>query len=174
MLRRILCLSLLLAGCSSNPSYDRVDEFIRRYHRPPTTRPSPRRVEVVLLAQSLFWSVPEWHDEVERLYPDSVMIVCHGGSEGGRWLLQPDHYVRHSTGVGIPVPDPKRPVEDVYWEYRKKYPDKTIVLVACNPGGHRPFLPNCVYATAEVWTTPDRARRPGAVGTIHEFLPPAR
>lgn len=97
---------------------------------------------------------PAWATEVQRRFPHAVMILCHGaGICKNQWII-----VDKPGGV---YGDVAEPVDVVLDQERAEYPDRTIVLLACNPchiaiHGHS----DCYYADASVWCTPDRAMLP--------------
>lgn len=97
---------------------------------------------------------PAWAAEVQRRFPHSVMVLCHGGNVvTDEWVIADDPYGPYGKVA--------EPVDVVLTKEREEYPDRTIVLLSCNPchvaiHGH----PGCFYADASVWCTPDRALLP--------------
>jgi hypothetical protein len=112
----------------------------------------------------------QWVFEIsQRFHPaNTVALISHGGwnAKTNVWAQLPNYFMHEGT----PVPptqavdgDKKCPPENVIVAVRrlkKKYPDKNIVVLACNPGGATlmgPDLANVYYAPANIWIQPDSA-----------------
>ena len=100
---------------------------------------------------SLAQYAPFWQTDIARRFPNSVIILCHGGHViRGEWIIQ--------TNPGGGYGDTCELVGDVLRKERAEYPEKTIVLLACNTDSivlHG--FPNVYYSLAETWCLPDRA-----------------
>ncbi len=100
-----------------------------------------------------------WQQEVGRTYPGAVMVAVHGRTgPDGRWWVFPDRMQ-------------PEPVVDLIARIRVDYPHRTIVMIACNPGGHRlpPSITNVAYALTDVWSEPDSMLDPREA-TFREFV----
>lgn len=82
-----------------------------------------------------------WSEEFARL-GDAVVLVCHGGTRRGRWVLLADDTVRAV------------PAERAIAAYREAYPGRQVVLFSCNPDGHRLDADRVWYVDRAVWTVP--------------------
>lgn len=90
-----------------------------------------------------------WQQEIGRRFPHAVGILCHGGDfVEGQWIVSAKSY-EHIV-----------PVTELVEHVRKQFPDRTIVLLACNPGHLRLGIPGVYYAHSSVWCVPDRALTP--------------
>jgi hypothetical protein len=98
---------------------------------------------------SLQDSALAWQTEVHRRFSSAVVILCHGGAiVKDQWIIQ------DAPGDTYPC----EPTDKVISDERAEYPDRTIVLLACNTGNFVLHgFPNVFYATSEVWTEPDRS-----------------
>ena len=92
-----------------------------------------------------------WRDEIGRRFTNAVGVLVHGGDfVEGQWIVgthrQPWEHVT--------------PIQTLVRDVQAKYPDRTIVLLACNTG-HLPLgIPGVYYASSSVWCVPDRAITP--------------
>jgi len=111
--------------------------------------------------------VDEWQAEIAYRYEEFFLIMVHGETLYGEWHVFPDR--------GGPVP-----VTALIARFRQRGVEGQIVLVVCNPGGHRLNVPDVSYATRNVWVVPDRYVNDlfwsmfrdlpeDGIGTIHEF-----
>lgn len=104
---------------------------------------------------SLALTVPFWQTEITRRFPNAVVILCHGGGfTKDEWVIQDNPDGQYGTTC--------EHVDKVLDDERAEYPDRTIVLLSCNPchivlHGH----PNCYYFDSSVWVIPDRFYNPG-------------
>lgn len=134
-------------------------------------------VVMEVLDGSLEEYAPLWQAEIARRFPHAVGILVHGGDfVEGEWI------------VGANLADGRvTPIQDVVEHYRRLYPDRTIVVLACNPGHLKMNIPGVYYATASVWCVPDRemaeprsensltldgrwSTAPDVAGNIYEFV----
>jgi hypothetical protein len=88
-----------------------------------------------------------WQREIARRFPNAVGILVHGGDVvEGQWIVGTSYSPwRHSMLVS-----------DLVRHYQRLHPDRTIVLLTCNPGHIRLRIPGVYYATSDVWCVPDR------------------
>lgn len=100
---------------------------------------------------SLDMFVNAWQMEVQRRFHNSIVLLCHGGGDvDGVWLML-DH--------GVP-----RIAQDVIREEQAKYPNRILVILACNPGHLKlTGLPRVYYSTASTWCEPDRSLTGGSL-----------
>jgi hypothetical protein len=92
---------------------------------------------------------PAWQQEIGRRFPNAVGILCHGGDFiEGEWIVSAKSFEHHVT------------MADLVRHYQAMYPDRTIVVLACNPGHLRMGIPGVYYAHSSVWCVPDRALTP--------------
>lgn len=105
------------------------------------------RVIIEVLDTSLEQFAPMWRDEIARRFDSAVGILVHGGE------LFPTEW-----GVGT-FPKPKH-IQDVVKDVQKRYPGRTVVILACNPGHLKLGIPGVYYAHSSVWCVPDRALSP--------------
>lgn len=87
----------------------------------------------------LFWRNAAARDP--RVHGRPVLYISHGGTRRGEWYTAPD--------VG-----PATPMVAELRTLRKAYPTRQIVVISCNPGGHRVTVPGVFYATKPVWSVP--------------------
>lgn len=90
-----------------------------------------------------------WATEITRRFHGAVGVIVHGGDfVEGQWVVGTSWQPwKHIT-----------PVEEVLTHFEHLYPDRTIVLVSCNPGHvHLHGHPRVWYALDSVWVFPDRA-----------------
>ena len=98
------------------------------------------------LVPSLDRYAPMWQQEVGRRFHHSVVILVHGGDFlEGEWIVGSEQY-------GHPVITAKQVVR----HFQQQFPDRTIVLIACNTGHLRLGIPGVYYAHSSVWCVPDR------------------
>lgn len=113
-------------------------------------------VVMEVLDPSLEQFAPAWQQEIARRFHHSVGILVHGGDfVQGEWIVEGNYasgqHVQHTA--------------DVVAHYRAMFPDRTIVLLACNPGHLNLGIPGVYYAHSSVWCVPDRAM------TANDFSP---
>lgn len=92
-----------------------------------------------------------WEREISRRFDNAVGILVHGGDfVEGQWIVgshvQP---WRHVT-----------PIQEIVRNVQKKYPGRTVVVLACNTGHLKLGIPGVYYAHSSVWCVPDRELRP--------------
>jgi hypothetical protein len=86
-----------------------------------------------------------WQQEIGRRFPHSVGVLCHGGNfVGDQWIVTAKSFEHYLTAP------------DIARHMQAKYPDRTIVLLCCNPGHLHLNVPGVYYAADSVWTVPDR------------------
>ena len=91
-------------------------------------------------------AAPLWQMEVSRRFHHALVILVHGGDFlEGEWIVGSEQY-------GHPVITAKQIVR----HFQQQFPDRTIVLVACNTGHIRLGVPGVYYAHSSVWVVPDR------------------
>lgn len=169
---------LLFAGCLTKevprvgqlPSASpRLQAAATRPTASPATRPVLARPVVLNWCDAPERSTEEWIVEADPFYPpaSTVFVFAHGNDALNTWTIRIE-------GVAVPM-------EWFVKNVRVVYPDKTIVLVVCNPGGYAlKGTTNVVYARNDVWFYPDRfitkaereardAETPRTVGSIREF-----
>lgn len=85
-----------------------------------------------------------WAKEAQRRFHNAVVIEMHGGLDlPNTWCCVDNGHMRF--------------VDDVVREDRAKYPNRTLILVSCNPEHIRlSGFPNVFYFTRSVWIVPDR------------------
>jgi hypothetical protein len=132
MTRAVLLLSLL-AGCAAAP--------------PVVVTPPPRLppIDTVVWSEDLAKHVDEWEAEIAadpRFARGAHVLICHGGELAGRFVLGPDG-------------GPKLDATQAAWILRHMHGDGLpIVVVSCNPGGHKINVSRVFYARALVYTPP--------------------
>lgn len=141
---------------------------------------TPASIDVINLADSISWSNAAWKVEVQRRFPDAIVVSCHGGDdENGVWCLWGDTFdplASVLTGKSMFRQLPPVPVEDFVRNIQKQRPGRQIVLLVCNPEHHTLKAKGVAYAMDSVWTIPDRAilprsgDKPGDLGNIFEFV----
>lgn len=131
--------------------------------------PGPSSVHVsrdVVYAPDVAFHAGFWREEINKVYPDAVVVFAHGTDFGDRW------YVWIDEGSVAPV-------EQVVIRLRRTYPTSRIVLIVCNPGGYTLDAPGVSYAKDNVWVSPDqvvgslnilRDRMHDYVGSFDEFV----
>lgn len=106
-----------------------------------------------------------WKKEIARRFHCSVGIVVHGGEfVEGQWLVK-------TSGLSSCV---ARPAAEVVRHYQGMYPNRTIVLISCNPGHLSLGVPGVWYARANVWVVPDREMTPENTGMHWAFFGKSR
>jgi hypothetical protein len=89
-----------------------------------------------------------WQKEIGRRFPKAVGILVHGGDfVEGEWIVGTS-WARHRHVT---------PLKTVVQHYQKLYPDRTVVVLACNPGHLKLGIPGVFYSHSNVWCIPDRA-----------------
>lgn len=113
----------------------------------PSPKPPPPAVDMEVLDPSLEAYASAWRTEVARRFPDAVVLLMHGGNfMGDQWICTAKSYEMYTT-----VPDA------IAFE-QAKFPGRTIVVLACNPGHiHLHGFPNVYIAYDSVFCVPDRA-----------------
>jgi hypothetical protein len=121
-------------------------------------------------------ALTDWERESGRRFDNAFVFLCHGTEVvHGQWYLVEQHGDTLELALATDVAD----------AIHKDYPDRTVILVACNPAHivihDRPWL---YYANDSVWVVPDRdvgddasnpldhnrwADAPGVLGNIFEF-----
>lgn len=89
--------------------------------------------------------VPAWRTEIARRWHDPcVVILCHGGEPArGVWAVM--------------VPGQPETADDLVIEMQRKYPNRILILLACNPG-HLALKEHGVFhSISETWCVPDHA-----------------
>lgn len=106
------------------------------------------QVVVECLDDSLTKFVPAWKTEVARRWHEPcVMILCHGGELcKGEWVVKVNEQIERT--------------DDLVIEMQRKYPNRTLILLACNPG-HLALKEHGVWHSQDsTWCIPDRAVTP--------------
>ena len=108
-----------------------------------TSRPA---VQIVVVDDSLQQFSVLWQKEIGRRFPIAVAILCHGGSiQEGEWVVKAP-YGEH----------PVMKAADLVKHYQVLYPNRQIVLLACNPSHLKLGIPGVYYSNSSVWCVPDR------------------
>lgn len=113
----------------------------------PDSKPGPAGPPVVMevLDPSLQVFATMWQEEVGRRFPHAVAILVHGGYVvNGQWIVGVRFGAHYVTA------------QEVVEYTRQRYPDRTIVLLACNTDHQRLGIPGVYYAHSSVWCVPDR------------------
>lgn len=98
-----------------------------------------------VLDPSLEQFAPMWQEEIGRRFPRAVGVLCHGGEFiDGQWIVAANHFNKYVTAQEL-----------VRYE-QAHYPDRTVVLLACNPGHLHLNIPGVFHADSSVWCVPDR------------------
>ena len=107
----------------------------------------PPVVDVQVLDPSLEGYAAAWRTEVARRFPDAVVLLMHGGNfVGDQWICTAKSFAMYTT------------VPEVIAYEQAKFPGRTIVVLACNPGHiHLHGFPNVYIAYDSVYCVPDRA-----------------
>ena len=113
----------------------------------PSPKPPPLAVDVQVLDPSLEGYAAAWRTEVSRRFPDAVVLLMHGGNfVGDQWICTAKSFAMYTT------------VPEVIAYEQAKFPGRTIVVLACNPGHiHLHGFPNVYIAYDSVYCVPDRA-----------------
>lgn len=100
-------------------------------------------VVAVCLDDSLAPYTEEWKVETARRFSNAVVVFGHGGElPNGHWcVLTADGPVAIATIVE---------------QYRLEYPNRTMVLMICNPAHLTLGISGVYYFMSSVWCTPDR------------------
>lgn len=115
-------------------------------HKADPTSPVNPPVIMEVLDPSLMPFAPAWQTEIGRRFPHAVGILCHGGYFlEGQWIVSGTSYGHLVTA------------QEAVWHVQQQYPDRTIVLLACNTDHLKLNLPGVYYAHSSVWCVPDRA-----------------
>lgn len=141
----------------------------------PRKSPQGPRVIMETFDPTLFQYEDAWKNEIGRRFDHAVGILVHGGDfVQGEWIVgasdQPWAHVRL--------------VSELVERVQKEYPDRTVVLLACNPGHLHLGIRGVYYSSSNVWCVPDRAVNgdmgpqgytrweliPDTVGNIYEFV----
>lgn len=108
-------------------------------------------VVMEVLDPSLAAFAPLWRDEIGRRFDNAVGILVHGGDfVEGQWI----------AGTNVAMFRRVTPMREVVEHYQRLYPDRVVVLLACNTGSLRLGIPGVYYAKSSVWSVPDRAVTP--------------
>lgn len=100
------------------------------------------------LDPSLIQFEPAWRDEIARRFPHSVGVLVHGGDfVRGEWIV----------GANLQPWEHVSKIQDIVKQFLAEYPDRTIVVLACNPGHLHLNMPGVYFAQSSVWCVPDRA-----------------
>lgn len=116
----------------------------------------------ILLDKEVYTLGQSWEPQIRRRYPNAVVVYSHGVSVADRW------WIRTNRGV--------IPAFTLVEVVRSAYPDRRIVLLVCNPGGHKLEFPNVSYALRDVWIVPDSSagrentETDSGVGAFTEFV----
>jgi hypothetical protein len=103
-------------------------------------------VIVETLDPTLVRYAPLWEKEIGRRFDNAVGILVHGGDfVRGQWIAGTEMQNGHVESM-----------QDVVRRFQKLYPDRTIVLLACNTGHLALNIPGVYYAKSSVWCVPDR------------------
>lgn len=109
---------------------------------------------LILSSDGFHLATDHWEAEVRSEYDDAIVVFTHGNTgPDGRWWAYND--------AGM------QPMERLVRRIRNNNPDRQIVLIACNPDGHRLDAAGVTYARVNVWIWPDRSLRP-AVDRLRE------
>jgi hypothetical protein len=99
-----------------------------------------------VLDPSLESFAPAWKAEIARRFPHAVGVLVHGGDFiEGQWIVGANLSPHHLSTT-----------KEVVEHYQKLYPDRTIVLLACNTGHLKLGIPGVYYFKSSVWCIPDR------------------
>jgi hypothetical protein len=123
------------------------------------------QVVMVVVDPSLQPYAAMWQREVERRFHNAVAILVHGGDfVEGEWIVgtsfMPGRHVTKAT--------------ELVEHYKSIYPNRRIVLLACNTG-HIPLgISGVYYSRSSVWLVPDRDLTPAMMidGSGSEKLGP--
>jgi hypothetical protein len=119
----------LLAGCNA---------------RVPTAPPDAPPISVLSLCDNIAMADGWWAAELsQRFGPDVLVVSVHGTTRRGEWWLLPD------DDKAVPLH-----AETVAQTLKLLYPDRPVVFIACNEGGHSLRVAGVWYAKKIVWTKP--------------------
>jgi hypothetical protein len=94
---------------------------------------------------SLDQFAPLWQKEIGRQFNNAVGVLCHGGEFiNGQWIVSAKNYGKYQTA------------QELIKHFQAEYPDRVIVLLACNPAHLKLGIPGVYYAHSSVWCIPDR------------------
>lgn len=115
----------------------------------PMPHSSQPDVQMAVLDPSLEMFAPAWQTEISRRFHNVVAVLVHGGDfVKGQWIVEGPY----ESGGHVLI------VTDVVDEIHQRFPDRNVILLACNTGHieihNRPWL---YYAKSSVWCIPDRA-----------------
>lgn len=107
-------------------------------------------VIVETLDPSLEGFAPLWKVEVGRRFSNAIVLLVHGVDfVQGEWIvgasIAPHHVMR---------------IQDVVKEYQHRYPNRTMIVLACNTGHLHLGIPGVYYSHSSVWCIPDRGLTP--------------
>jgi hypothetical protein len=86
-----------------------------------------------------------WKTEISRRFSNAVAVFVHGGNRiEGEWQV--------NAGLGGHASTAR----DIVRHFQSVYPDRTVVLISCNPGHLKLGVPGVYYAKSDVWLIPDR------------------
>jgi hypothetical protein len=160
MRHALIILCLLLVGCAKAPKQD----------VPP--------------AVMLNWSgetIPDgwihaWYVEARKRFDNPVIVACHGNTVG---VVGKDGKVDKVWMASADPPRKALPIQQIAEVMANIYPDRDVVYICCNEGGHKITVPRAWVAPAIVWAMPDSfpgtvfwretKRGCGYVGSIYEF-----
>jgi hypothetical protein len=136
---RYYALLLLIAGALLGG----VMQLDKRLSSPNPTAGQPA-VVMEVLDPSLTPYAAEWQTEIARRFPNACGLLLHGDEVvEDEWIAHPMGYAMH--------------VQTLVKKYQAKFPERTIVLLACNVGHFKLNVPGVYYAKSDVWCHPDRA-----------------
>ena len=96
-----------------------------------------------------------WLLEAKKRFKDPIIFVCHGGSDWEVLALGPATLGQWVWSAGPISPRIPVPMKCVAAVLRNMYPNRPIILIACNPGFYDLDLPNVWYAKGSIWAIPD-------------------
>jgi len=145
----LLLAGLVLVGDRVRSDFDSVRRAAWQAEADIQAQP---RVIMVSLDPSLDRFNRMWADEIGRRFDNALGIIVHGGDfVEGEWIVgahfRPDIHIT--------------PMSEIIERYRKLYPNRAIILLACNTG-HVTLTgySNTFYFKNSVWCVPDRAITP--------------
>lgn len=91
------------------------------------------------LNPSLQKYVISWRTEIARRFPNSAVVFAHGGTNSlGDWIAEGKQESQLAA------------------EYQHRFPDRTIVMLSCNPGHCKLGVHGVYYFPSDIWCQPDR------------------
>lgn len=103
-------------------------------------------VVMEVMDPSLNQYAPLWQKEIGRRFSNAVGVLCHGGEFiEDEWIVGSPTYGRSAQTA-----------DSLVAHFQAKYPGRTIVLLACNPGHLHLHVKGVYHATDSVWCVPDR------------------